>query len=86
VDISDQPRYGSTKSTIDVLLQTFSIMGQTIGRYELRDADVVIRPQTSSLRATDFQDRHMAVLEGEKAVAAALPEIKAKLAKLREGR
>ena len=86
VDISDQPRYGSTKSTIDVLLQTFSIMGQTIGRYELRDADVVIRPQTSSLKATDFQDRHMAVLEGEKAVAAALPEIKAKLAKLREGR
>ena len=86
VDISDQPRDGSTKSTIDVLLQTFAIMGQTIGRYELRDADVVIRPQISSLKSTDFQDRHMAVLEGEKAVAAALPEIKAKLAKLREGR
>jgi NTE family protein len=86
VDISDQPQYGSTKSTIDVLLQTFAIMGQTIGRYELRDADVVIRPQTSGLKGTDFQDRHLAVLEGEKAVAAALPEIKAKLAKLREGR
>jgi len=86
VDISDQPQYGSTKSTIDVLLQTFAIMGQTIGRYELRDADVVIRPQTSGLKGTDFQDRHLAVLEGEKAVAAALAEIKAKLAKLREGR
>jgi NTE family protein len=86
VDISDQPQYGSTNSIIDVLLQTFAIMGQTIGRYELRDANVVIRPQTSGLKATDFQDRHMAVLEGEKAVAAALPEIKAKLAKLREGR
>jgi NTE family protein len=86
VDISDQPRYGSTKSTIDVLLQTFAIMGQSIGRYELRAADVVIRPQTSTLKATDFQDRHTAVLEGEKAVAVALPEIKAKLAKLRESR
>ncbi|TAK69856.1 MAG: patatin-like phospholipase family protein [Betaproteobacteria bacterium] len=86
VDISDQPRYGNTKSTIDVLLQTFAIMGQSIVRYELRDADVVIRPQISGLKATDFQDRHMAVIEGEKAVAAALPEIKAKLAKLREGR
>jgi NTE family protein len=86
VDISDQPQYGSTKSTIDVLLQTFAVMGQSIARYELRDADVVIRPQTSSLKATDFQDRHLAVLEGEKAVAAVLPEIKAKLAKLREGR
>jgi NTE family protein len=86
VDISDQPQYGSTKSTIDVLLQTFAIMGQSIGRYELRDADVVIRPQTSGINGTDFRDRHMAVLEGEKAVAAALAEIKAKLAKLREGR
>ncbi len=69
VDISDQPRYGSTKSTIDVLLQTFAIMGQSIGRYELRDADVVIHPQISDLKATDFRDRHMAVLEGEKAAA-----------------
>jgi NTE family protein len=61
-------------------------MGPSIGRYELRDADVVIRPQMSGIRATDFQDRHMAVLEGEKAVAAALAGVKAKLAKLREGR
>jgi len=86
VDISDQPQHGSTRSTIDVLLQTFSIMGQTIGRYELRDADVVIRPTTSGIKGTDFQDRHLAVLEGEKAVAAALPDLKAKLAKLRERR
>jgi len=86
VDISDQPQHGSTRSTIDVLLQTFSIMGQTIGRYELRDADVVIRPTTSGIKGTDFQDRHLAVLEGEKAVAAALPDLKAKLAKWRERR
>ena len=86
VDISNKPQYGSTKSTIDVLLQTFAIMGQSIGRHELMYADVVIRPQMTGIKATDFQDRHLAVLEGEKAVAAALPEIKAKLAKLREGR
>lgn len=86
VDISDQPQFGSTKSTIDVLLQTFAIMGQTIVRYELGDADVVVRPRTSGLKSTDFQDRHLAVLEGEKAVAAVLPELKAKLAKLRAGR
>ena len=36
-------------------------------------------------RSDGVPHRHMAVLEGEKA-AAALPEIKAKLAKLREGR
>jgi NTE family protein len=86
VDISNKPQYGSTKSTIDVLLQTFAIMGQSIGRHELMYADVVIRPQMTGIKATDFQDRHLAVLEGEKAVAALLPEIKAKLAKLREAR
>ena len=47
---------------------------------------MVIRPHTPEIRAMDFQDRHLAVLEGEKAVAAALPELKAKLARLRAGR
>jgi NTE family protein len=50
------------------------------------NADVVIRAQISGLKATDFQDRHMAVPEGEKAAAAVLPQIKAKLAQLRESR
>jgi NTE family protein len=86
VDISFRPQFGKTGSTIDVLMQTFSIMGQSISRRELPEADVVIRPHTPDLRATDFQDRHLAVLEGERAVAAILPELKAKLAKLREGR
>ncbi len=81
VDISAKPQYGKTENTIGVLLQTFSIMGQTIGRYELNEADVVIRPQLSAVAATDFNGRHLAVLEGEKAAQAALPEIKRRLAK-----
>ena len=83
VDISARPQYGKTQTTIDVLLQTFSIMGQAISRNELPAADVLLRPNTPDLRATDFQDRHLAVLEGEKAATLMLPEIKAKLAKLR---
>lgn len=84
VDISDKPQYGKTESTLDVLLQTFTIMGQAIIRNELPDADMVIRPGTPGLSSTDFTDKHLAVLEGEKAVAAILPELKARLAKLRE--
>jgi NTE family protein len=83
VDISAQPQYGKTQSTLDVMLQTFTIMAQTIARRELPEADIVIRPNTLELSATDFQGRHLAVLEGEKAVAAMLPGLKAKLAKLR---
>lgn len=80
VDISARPQYGKTQSTPDVLLQTFTIMSRVVARNELAHADVVIRPNMSGLSATDFQDRNLAVLEGEKAAAAALPEIKAKLA------
>ncbi|MBU0751492.1 MAG: patatin-like phospholipase family protein [Gammaproteobacteria bacterium] len=86
IDISEKPQHGKTLSTIDVLLQTFTIMGQTISRRELPEADVVVRPHTPEIRATDFKDRHVAVLEGEKALAAVLPELKTKLAKLREER
>lgn len=83
VDISTRPQDGKTQSTIDVLMQTFAIMGQAIGRYEMAEADVVIRPVTAELASADFQARHKAVLEGEKAAAAVMPALKAKLASRR---
>jgi NTE family protein len=83
VDISVKPRDARTSSTLDVLLQTFAIMGQSISRYETAEADIVIRPVTAELPATDFAGRHRAVLEGEKAAAAAMTEIKDRLARLR---
>ena len=83
VDISANPRDARTTSTVDVLLQTFAIMGRSISRYETTEADVVIRPVTAELPATDFAGRHRAVLEGEKAAAAIMADIKDKLARLR---
>lgn len=83
VDISSVGRREKITGTIDVLLQTFAIMGYTISKHELREADVVVRPQTAAVSSTDFQDRHLAILEGERAVAAILPELKAKLARAR---
>jgi len=83
VDISVNPRDARTSSTLDVLLQTFAIMGQSIGRYEKAEADIVIRPVTTDLPATDFAGRHRAVLEGEKAAAVAMVDIKDRLARLR---
>jgi NTE family protein len=79
VDISSQPKDGKTQSTVDVLLQTFSIMGQAIGRFEMAEADLVIRPLTGDLPAADFQARHKAILEGEKAAAKAMADLKARL-------
>jgi NTE family protein len=86
VDISDKPQNNKTESSIDVLLQTFNIMGQMISRSELAEADIVIRPNTPGINATDFTGRHFAILQGERAVAAILPELKEKLSKKNEGR
>jgi len=86
VDISDKPKNNKTDSSIEVMMQTFNIMGQSISRSELLEADIVIRPVTPGISSTDFKDKHMAVLQGEKAVAAILAELKEKLAKKTEGR
>jgi NTE family protein len=83
VDISNVSRRDKLVGTLDVLLQTFAIMGHTISRHELEDADVVIRPKTAAVSSTDFEGRHLAILEGEKAAAAIMPELKAKLARAR---
>jgi len=83
VDISNVSRRDKLSGTLDVLLQTFTIMGHTISRHELEDADVVIRPNTAAVSSTDFEGRHLAILEGEKAAAAIMPELKAKLARAR---
>ena len=85
VDISAKPADGKTRSTSDVMLQTFAIMGQTISRHEQIEADIVVRPITAELPATDFAGRHKAVLEGERAAALVMAQIKAALEKRRAG-
>ncbi|HEX5336998.1 MAG TPA: patatin-like phospholipase family protein [Gallionella sp.] len=86
VDISDRPEDRSTAGITDIMWQTFSIFGKTINRHEQSSADIIVRPVTSGLPSADTSGRNKAVLEGEKAVAAILPELKAKLAKLNEER
>ena len=85
VDISAQPNNQPLRGTLDVLLQTFTIMGRNLARYELKDADVVIRPQVGNVGSTDFMARHDAILEGEKAAFAAMPQIREALKKAANG-
>jgi NTE family protein len=84
VDVSRRPQHGKTSSSLDVMLQTFAIMGQTLAANELPFADIVIRPNVDAIGGADFQSKHVAVLEGERAVAAKLPELRVKLDQLRE--
>jgi NTE family protein len=79
-DISAKPSLRPIEGTLDILLQTFTIMGNSIASEELNGADVVIRPDVSKLNSTDFQSRHLAILEGEQAGQAAIPQLRQKLA------
>ena len=80
VDVSSKPDYGKTSDTLDMLLQTFAIMGQAIASSELPEADIVIRPDTSGLGLADFTNRRLAIRSGEKAAQAALSLIRQKIA------
>ncbi|ABX14907.1 Patatin [Burkholderia multivorans ATCC 17616] len=84
VDISARPDGAATNNPIEMLLQTFTIMGQTIKTYELdKYADVVIRPNLAAMGGSDFNQRNAAILAGEEAVARIMPELQRKLAAAR---
>jgi NTE family protein len=80
VDISSPPDGAPTHDTLRLLLQTFAIMGRSINRYELREADLVVRPALVGVSSADFSSRVRALRAGREAAAALLPELKAKLA------
>jgi NTE family protein len=84
VNISAQPEAQPSSSAMDVLLQTFAIMGQSINYYELREADIVIQPRLGSMKGNDFPGRNVAILAGEQAAVGAMPEIRQKLKVKRE--
>ncbi len=79
VNISTQTDAQAAVSSLEVLLQTFSIMGQRLNHYELKDADVVIQPSLGTMKGNDFNGRNLAILAGEQAASDLMPQIKAKL-------
>jgi NTE family protein len=76
VDISSPPSGNAPQDALSMLLQTFAIMGKSINTWELKTADLVIRPDLSAVKGSDFSARMVAVEAGRKAALAALPAIK----------
>lgn len=79
VDISAIPDGAPTGDPMRMLLQTFAIMGKSINTFELREADVVLRPKLAGVSSADFSNRKRSIQAGRDAMTAALPELKAKL-------
>lgn len=77
VDISSKAKDGKAAGILSNLNQTITIMGQKLGEQEMTRADVIIRPRVGQIGAADLDQKHVAVLEGEKAAQDALPAIRA---------
>ena len=82
VDISTPPDGAATDGTLRLLLQTFAIMGKSINRFELREADIVLRPPLTGVSSADFTARVRAIRAGRETAQAQLSEIRGKLLQL----
>ena len=80
VDISAAPEGNATGDPMRMLLQTFAIMGRTINQFELRDADVVLRPRLPGLSGADFTARKRSIQAGRDAALAMLPALRERIA------
>ncbi|WP_457095417.1 patatin-like phospholipase family protein [Lysobacter sp. P5_B9] len=86
VDISTKASGKNPGSLLGTVNQSITIMGQKLGQQELARANVIIRPGVSDIGPADFEQRNNAILEGERAALAVMPQIRAQLARLRAER
>ena len=84
VDIASDRDPRPPEGTIDTILQSINIMYSKLSAVQTAKADIVIRPQVGKIGSADFEKRHEAIMEGEKAALASLPEIRKILADLRK--
>jgi NTE family protein len=84
VNISSQPEAQSANSSLEILLQTFAIMGKRLNFHELKDADIVISPALGTMKGNDFAGRNQAIMAGEQAAFAVMPQLKMKIKQKRE--
>ncbi|MEJ5991851.1 patatin-like phospholipase family protein [Ramlibacter sp. PS3R-8] len=75
VDISTAPEGNPSGDALQILLQTFAIMGKSINSWELKEADVVVRPALRGVGSGDFTAKRRAIEAGRAAMLAALPRL-----------
>ncbi len=80
VDVGTRPHKAALSGLYEVLLQSFEIMGRTLADHEAKDADFVIRPDTSTFSGSDFNARREMIQAGYEATQLALPELRKRLA------
>ncbi len=79
VDISTPPDGAATGDAMRMLLQTFSIMGRSINQFELREADIVLRPKLPGVSSADFSARVRSIEAGREAALAMLGDLRLRI-------
>jgi NTE family protein len=79
VDISANPEGNLAGGTLEILLQTFAIMGKSINGFELQSADILVRPALTGVSGADFGARKRSIEAGRQAMLSQLPQLRALL-------
>jgi NTE family protein len=82
VDITAPPDGAATGDVMRMLLQTFSIMGRSINQFELREADIVVRPSLDGVSSADFGARTRSIQAGREAATGMLADLRKRIAAL----
>ncbi len=77
VDISSVPEGNASDNQLAILLQTFAIMGKSINSFELKEAELVVRPELAGVKGGDFTSRRRSIEAGKLAMQRAMPQLKA---------
>ena len=87
VDISGGLSTEVPEGIMDTMRKSLDIMYARIADYQIKNADVVIRPNMKNIGSTDMDKFNEAIYEGEKAASVKLPEIQKIIDRLkREGK
>ena len=76
VDVTASSTNFDIKNVVDIIIQTFNIMGSEINKYKAKEADVIIRPDVGGLGIIDFSQKDYLILQGERAARMAIPAIR----------
>ncbi|PKN53480.1 MAG: Patatin [Deltaproteobacteria bacterium HGW-Deltaproteobacteria-13] len=87
VDISGGLRKDVPDGIMDTMKKSVNIMYSKIAEYQIKNADIVIRPDVRDIGSTDMDKFNEAIFEGEKAATLKIPELQNIISRLKqEGR
>jgi NTE family protein len=84
VDISGGLKKEVPDGIMDALKKSVNIMYARIAEYQIKNADVVIRPDMKDIGSADMDKFNEAIFEGEKAASLKIPELQKIVARLKE--